>query len=192
MSGMSIKERLVRFRSFWIFPSLALFLIYVAFRNDTDNLRNMFWLFPLGIFAWTLIEYGLHRFVFHIDLSNPRVRDLINGTHVNHHLAPRDPDRLLVKTGYGMGVSALIFVNLWAVFGRFDFAVGMLSGIWAGFLYYEFVHYTAHLTSTTRGLMGRQRRAHFYHHFTNNGRCFGVTSPLWDYVFRTQLPRQRR
>ena len=35
-----------------------------------------------------------------------------------------------------------------------------------------------------------KRRTHFYHHFTNNKRCFGVTSPLWDYVFGTTASRR--
>jgi sterol desaturase/sphingolipid hydroxylase (fatty acid hydroxylase superfamily) len=189
---MSIKERLYRFRSFWFFPLLGIGLLYLTFRDEPRNLLHLFWLFPLGVLAWTLIEYGLHRFAFHVHVTNPKLRELINGSHMNHHRAPRDKDRLFVHVNYGLLISALIFGGLYAIFGRSDWVIGMICGIWAGFLYYESVHYRSHVTAATRGLIGRQRRAHFYHHFTDNTRCFGVTSPLWDYVFRTQLPQPRR
>ena len=185
---MSLKERLFRFRSFWIFPLLSILLLYFAFRDQPGNLPSLFWLFPSGLFAWTLIEYGLHRFVFHIGVRNRVLREIVNASHLRHHSAPRDPDTLLVRTAYGSVISALIFGGLYLTLGRFDSAVGMLSGIWAGFLYYESVHYRVHLTASNTGIISRQRRAHFHHHFTNDRRCFGVTSPLWDYVFGTRLP----
>jgi 4-hydroxysphinganine ceramide fatty acyl 2-hydroxylase len=68
-------------------------------------------------------------------------------------------------------------------------AAGVLVGVWAGFLYYESVHYRVHFNLSGSGFIARQRRTHFYHHFTNNRVCFGVTSPLWDYVFGTALRR---
>ncbi len=189
---MSLRERLYRFRSFWVFPLAAMGLIYVAFRGDPGSLKNFLWLFPMGLAAWTLIEYGLHRFVFHITCRSPRLSEILNASHIEHHRAPRNPDRLFVHLNYSLVISTLLFGGLYAAFGRMDFSAGMLCGIWAGFLYYEAVHYRSHLTSAATGLIGRQRRAHFYHHFTNNARCFGVTTPLWDFVFRTQLPRAGR
>jgi sterol desaturase/sphingolipid hydroxylase (fatty acid hydroxylase superfamily) len=67
--------------------------------------------------------------------------------------------------------------------------MGALSGVWAGFLYYEAVHYRVHLTRGQGRFIGRQRRAHFHHHFRAPDRCFGVTTPLWDYVFGTRRAR---
>ena len=175
-----------RFRSFWIFPLLAIGLIYAAFRSHPADIRNLFWLFPLGLVAWSLLEYVLHRFVFHINCRNARLSEIINASHVQHHMAPRNPDKLFVHLHYSLAISTLIFGGLYAAFGRMDFSTGMLCGIWTGFLYYESVHYRSHLASAATGFIGRQRRAHFYHHFTNGNCCFGVTSPLWDFVFRTQ------
>ena len=36
------------------------------------------------------------------------------------------------------------------------------------------------------------RRYHYRHHFQQSSRGFGVTSPLWDRVFRTSPLRRRR
>ena len=192
---MTLKERLYRFRSFWVFPLFAVFLLNFTFRAEPQSRwGDLVWLFPLGLLVWSLLEYGLHRFVFHIrfEVRNPKIRETVNASHLSHHAAPRDPDKLLVHTSYGFVVSALLFGMAYIVFGNLFSASGLLTGVWAGFLYYEAVHYRVHLTTSATGLLGSQRRAHFYHHFTNNKRCFGVTSPLWDYVFRTELPRPRR
>jgi len=143
---------------------------------------------------WSLLEYGLHRFVFHIrfEVRNQKLKEIVNASHLSHHAAPRDPRKLLVRTSYGLAVSGLLFALLYIASGSVYSTVGLLAGIWGGFLYYESVHYRVHLTSSASGLLAWQRRAHFYHHFTNNERCFGVTSRLWDHVFRTQLPGPQR
>ena len=154
--------------------------------------RDLVWLFPLGLLSWSLIEYGLHRFVFHLDISNSRLRRLVNSSHIEHHIEPRNATHLLVTTGYGMGVSTLLYGLALAATQNWFQAAGILSGVWAGFLYYEFVHYRVHLTLGNSPLMAYQRRAHFHHHFRDSASCFGVTTPLWDYVFRTTRGRLNR
>ena len=185
---MSLGERLYRFRSFWIFPLLAIALIYTTAHAELEHQNiELIWLLPIGIFCWTLLEYGLHRFVFHLHLNwrSPGFRDFMNASHVGHHHAPRDPDKLHVHPTFGLFVSALLFVLIFALTRSLFTTSGVLSGIWAGFLYYESVHYRVHLTSSPAGLIAGQRRFHFHHHFVNARQCFGVTSPLWDYVFGT-------
>ena len=185
---MSFKERLVRFRSFWIFPILGGVLLYVTSGGqEPGRWKELFWLVPAGIFIWTLLEYALHRFLFHIQipLPNPHLREFVNASHMSHHASPRDPSKVLVHPLYGVIVSAILYSILLALFRDAFSAAGTMAGIWAGVLYYETVHYRVHFSLSESGFVGRQRRAHFYHHFTNNKRCFGVTSPLWDYVFGT-------
>jgi sterol desaturase/sphingolipid hydroxylase (fatty acid hydroxylase superfamily) len=188
---MSLKERLYRFRSFWIFPLIAIVLLTVTARTDPQSrLSKLLWLIPLGMLIWTLLEYGLHRFLFHmrVALPNPVLRDLVNGTHMDHHASPRDPNKVLVKPGYGVAVSAILYGLTYMVSGSPFSAAGIMTGIWLGFLYYEAVHYRVHFSLSATGLVAKQRRTHFHHHFTNNKQCFGVTSPLWDHVFGTTRP----
>src|SRR2546425_10971718 len=178
---MTVKERLFRFRSFWIFPGLGVALLYLTSRGGQQGrLNDLFWMLPIGILVWTLLEYGLHRFVFHIQLPlrNPRLREIVNASHLAHHASPRDPNRLLVRPTYGLVVSGILYLLLFAAFGSAFSATGIIVGTWAGFLYYEAVHYRVHFSLAGSGLIDRQRRRHFYHHFTNNKRYFGVTSPL--------------
>ena len=182
---MRLSERLIHFRSFWIFPLLAFLLLYLTGRDAPA--RDLFWLIPVGILIWTLLEYGLHRFVFHIQipLRNLRLREFVNASHLSHHASPRDPNKILVHPLYGFVISVILYGLLFAIFRNAFFVSGIMTGIWAGFLYYEAVHYRVHCSLSPSGFIARQRQGHFYHQFTNNKRCFGVTSPLWDYVFGT-------
>ena len=183
---MSWKEGLIRFRSFWMFPALAVAaLVWTRRYEAASRSRDLLWLIPLGALAWTLIEYGLHRFLFHVNIPGAGIRRIVNSSHLEHHEDPRDAARILVQTAYALAVSAVVAGAVAAMCRDLFSTAGILAGIWAGFLYYESVHYRVHVTSANGPLVTRQRRAHFYHHFHDAGRCFGVTTPLWDYVFGT-------
>jgi sterol desaturase/sphingolipid hydroxylase (fatty acid hydroxylase superfamily) len=188
---MNMKERLYRFRSFWIFPVFALALLYATSRHEPqERLRAFYWLFPLGLLLWTILEYTLHRFAFHIQLPirNRKLREFLNASHLGHHAAPRDPTKVLVHPSFAIVVSAVLYGLIYAIAGNPFSAAAIMAGIWTGFLYYEAVHYRVHFSLSASGVVAWQRRAHFYHHFTNNKKCFGVTSGFWDYVFGTRRP----
>src|SRR5437879_4407417 len=115
--AMSLKERLVRFRSFWVFPILGILLLYWTSRHEqSGRFSDLFWLVPTGILIWTLLEYGLHRFVFHIQfpVPNPRLREVVNASHMGHHASPRDPSKVLVHPLYGLVVSSILYAFLFA------------------------------------------------------------------------------
>lgn len=135
--------------------------------------------FLLGIVFWTLLEYVLHRFVFH------RFRGILGSFHHEHHRAPRNLQYLFVRLPFSIGSSMLLIAVIWGLTGNIVQTLQGMSGIWAGYLYYESVHYRVHFSPADGGWIGRQRRAHFRHHFHNSRKWFGVTTPLWDYVFRT-------
>jgi 4-hydroxysphinganine ceramide fatty acyl 2-hydroxylase len=190
---MSFKEELYRFRSFLIFPVIAFVLLWVSMDAEPSRRPSeLLWILPIGILTWTLLEYCLHRFIFHIQvpLRDPRLREIVNASHLAHHASPRDRGKVLVRPGYGLVVSSILYGLIYLLTRSVFLTSGLVAGVWAGFLYYEAVHYRVHFSLSGSGFIARQRRTHFYHHFTNNKRCFGVTSPLWDYVFGTTLPRE--
>ena len=190
---MSWKEELFRFRSFWIFPVIAFVLVWISMDAEPSHRPSeLLWILPIGILTWTLLEYCLHRFIFHIQvpLRDPRLREYVNASHLAHHASPRDRGKVLVRPGYGLVISSLLYGLIYLLTRSVFLTSGLVAGVWAGFLYYEAVHYRVHFSLSGSGFIAQQRRAHFYHHFTNNKRCFGVTSPLWDYVFGTTLPRE--
>ena len=183
--AMTLREGVIRFSSFWIYPGLSIAAISVTFRKSYGSLLDLLWLIPVGVLGWTILEYGLHRFVFHREIHNAFLRSLLNATHFQHHDLPRDREYILVQLPYALVISALLAGGIALVCRNLFWTAGILSGVWAGFLYYEAVHYRVHATSSNGWLLARQRHAHFYHHYHDSKRCFGVTTPLWDYVFGT-------
>ena len=165
---------------------LSVFLLALTPRLDAGaRLGDLVWLYPIGVLMWTLIEYLLHRYVFHGEFSHPRIRRLVYSSHSQHHETPRNAEHILVRTLNGLVVSGLLYGIAMALTGRLFWTAGIMSGVWTGFLYYEYVHYSVHFTNGNSLLLAKQRRAHFHHHFTNPGVCFGVTTPIWDHVFGT-------
>lgn len=135
----------------------------------------------VGALAWTLAEYVLHRF----DMHGRSTRGATAREHRTHH-ATLDVPALTAGTWVGAGLVALAF----AIGGRPAVAVGWM----AAYVGYELVHRRIHM----RPAPGREARAvepsryrrwvtaqHMHHHLTHAGANFGVTSPLWDVVFRT-------
>jgi len=181
-----MKERALRFSSFWVFPLLSIALLTLSYRGQphrfiADFAESLF----IGLAFWTLLEYLFHRFLLHAEFHNTALRALVNVSHARHHAAPRDRDQILVKAPFALVTSALIYALLFAITRDWFETSAIMSGIWLGFLYYEAVHYRVHISLAHSNLLQRQRRAHFHHHFSDSQKCFGVTTPMWDYVFGT-------
>ena len=134
--------------------------------------------FAAGIGLWTLLEYVLHRWVFHR-------APLIAPMHDAHHRSPR----ALLGTPTWLSLPLMwlvIFVPTW-YFSSFTTASGLTAGVMAGFVWYGILHHAAH--------HGRPRliatrlspcvRRHARHHYSKRPVNFGVTIALWDHVFGT-------
>jgi dihydroceramide fatty acyl 2-hydroxylase len=147
-------------------------------------------LFCAGLFLWTLTEYWLHRLLFHWE---PKIRGgdrfhfIIHGVHHDH---PNDAMRLVMPPAASIPL-ALAFFGLYVLVFGTPHAYPIFAGLIAGYLTYDYTHYHVH-HHTPRTTFGKKlREQHMRHHFQDHRYGFGVSSPLWDVVFRT-LPRNRR
>jgi dihydroceramide fatty acyl 2-hydroxylase len=143
-----------------------------------------------GLLLWTLSEYWLHRKVFHWDPDHPlghRLHFIIHGVHHDH---PNDRLRLVMPPGASIPLAALFFAVFWLVFGL-PTAYPLFAGFLVGYLAYDYTHYYLHHFVPKSNLGKRLREQHMRHHFQDHRYGFGVSTPLWDVVFRT-LPRTRR
>jgi sterol desaturase/sphingolipid hydroxylase (fatty acid hydroxylase superfamily) len=59
-------------------------------------------------------------------------------------------------------------------------------GFAAGYVAYDMTHYYLHHFHPRSAYIKRLKRHHMDHHFKDHSRLFGVSSRLWDFVFRTQ------
>ncbi|KAJ6491437.1 oxidoreductase [Mycena vitilis] len=144
--------------------------------------------FFTGNVIWTILEYTLHRFLFHIDdlLPDRPVFILLHFTmHGVHHYLPMDRLRLVMPPPLFIALQAPF---TWLAHRLFPAAVAnaIIAGAFAFYILYDVMHYALHHTNLP-AYMREQKRYHLAHHYKNFELGFGVTSKFWDVVFNTQL-----
>jgi len=148
-------------------------------------------LFLLGILGWTLLEYLLHRFLFHFEPAEHKEwqRDTSFLIHGIHHDYPYDRDRLVMPPTVTAILAAIVWFPVQALFGP-HLHRPFFAGLVAGYVIYDLTHYYLH-HAVPRTAFGKWlRKYHLVHHFQTPDVRYGITSPLWDFVFRT-YPRDR-
>ena len=138
-----------------------------------------------GLATWTLLEYLLHRFVFH----ERRLGKRASAGHLEHHA--RIDWFVPWSTKLAMAVVVLGALSLVTV-PLAGLAVGfwLSAGIVAGWLAYEALHRAIHVLPPRTAYGRWARRHHLHHHFVDPASNHGVSSPVWDVVFRTHSPVQ--
>ena len=147
-------------------------------------------LIALGLLIWTLTEYWLHRLLFHWEprfRGGDRLHFIIHGVHHDH---PNDKLRLVMPPAVSIPLAALFFLAFTAIGGT-PGAYPAFAGFLLGYLAYDYTHYYLHHAVPKTKVGKRLREQHMRHHFQDHRFGFGVSTPLWDAVFRT-LPRRRR
>lgn len=142
-----------------------------------------------GLAIWTLLEYWLHRLVFHWEPDHAigsRVHFVIHGIHHDH---PNDRLRLVMPPAASVPLAALFLGLLVLVFGT-PAAFPLFAGLMAGYLAYDYIHYHLHHHTPRTQLGKRLREHHMRHHFQDHRYGYGVSSPMWDVFFRTDSRRR--
>jgi sterol desaturase/sphingolipid hydroxylase (fatty acid hydroxylase superfamily) len=149
--------------------------------------------FVSGLFIWTFAEYILHRFVFHFPAKNPWQEKLTFLFHGIHHEQPRVKTRLVMPPVVSIPLAAIFYGLFFLVFGFVLMVPQWVAPIFAGFilgyLAYDVLHYGTHHFPIKRGYLRMVRQHHMHHHFQTPDKRYGVSSPLWDYVFGT-MPKE--
>jgi len=149
--------------------------------------------FVVGLFVWTFLEYIVHRFIFHFRPRTPwqeRVSFMFHGVH---HAQPMCKTRLVMPpvvsiTG-GLILYGVLYVLIGILLNAPHWMYALLSGIAAGYLTYDMLHYSTHHFKIKWNVWQFLRQHHMRHHAQTPDMRFGVSSPLWDYVFGT-MPAQ--
>lgn len=140
--------------AFWI-PVIA----YLAwpFARDSGIVLTLA-LIGVGIFLWTLAEYSIHRFLFHLDDALPNIRPLLLVhflLHGIHHKVPMDRYRLVMPPALGVVLAWGLYAFFRAVFFAFplDAYHAAFAGGLIGYVTYDMIHYAEHHTvfSKVRG-----------------------------------------
>src|SRR5262245_27867719 len=88
-------------RTHFIFPvvfyyTVALACLVVSFLNEEISFVRVIWMFPLGMIMFSLVEYFIHRFLFHFNATTDQQVQFQYNIHGVHHEFPRDKDRLVM------------------------------------------------------------------------------------------------
>jgi len=168
-------------------PVIAAMLVLGA--DQGQGAGELVLLVLAGLAFWTLTEYWLHRKLFHWEPDNAigrRMHFIIHGVHHDH---PNDKMRLVMPPGASIPLAALFFGLFYLVFGL-PTALPVFAGFLLGYLFYDYTHYYLHHAVPKSDFGKRLRQHHMRHHFQDHRFGFGVSTPFWDMVFRTQ-PRNR-
>jgi 4-hydroxysphinganine ceramide fatty acyl 2-hydroxylase len=160
------------------------FMLHLATGPRGLSIGAVTGLFLLGLFLWSLVEYGMHRWVFHYQPASGWGKQLHFLLHGVHHDYPQDAKRLVMPPVVSIPLALIFYGIFLGIFGRL--APAAFAGLIFGYLCYDMIHYAAHHFSMKRGVGLWLKQYHMRHHYKDDHAGYGVSSPLWDYVFRTR------
>jgi len=185
-------------------PVITVMFVMATRAGQTPG--QMALLFLGGALFWSLLEYVIHRFVFHPPQWVEEETRAVTGSlepgaavipalptwrhkfyflvHGVHHDYPNDSRRLVMPPSVSIPLAVVFYV-------LFTWAIGPLTpaafaGLVGGYLVYDTTHYLTHHSAGKTALGRYQKKRHFRHHYYDSTRNFGVSSPLWDLIWGTQ------
>lgn len=168
----------------YFYTALVVCLITITRSKDFFWQQNVFFI-SIGVLSWTLIEYVLHRFIFHYSASSAFGKKLLYAAHLSHHETPRATNRLFSSLILSLPIATAYLLLAWIVTGSLHAAALLFAGLTAGYLCYEWLHFQAHHRRPRLRLFRYLRKYHLLHHYQTPELRFGVTSPLFDVLMGT-------
>src|SRR5688572_1036234 len=86
-----------QFTPFYFYTVLSLGLGAVALTSETRSVTGILFFILTGVLTWGLIEYCLHRIVFHFDARTEKGRNFVYAMHLSHHENPKSKDDLFTS-----------------------------------------------------------------------------------------------
>lgn len=139
-------------------------------------------LFFSGLLFWSLFEYIMHRYLFHMIVESPGAKRFVYTMHGVHHEYPRDKERLFMPPVPSLIVASIIFGGMYYLMSWN--ALAFFPGFLFGYIAYGSMHYAIHAFAPPKFLKALWRNHHL-HHYKAPDKGFGVSSVIWDVVFRT-------
>ncbi|NNF02604.1 MAG: fatty acid hydroxylase [Bacteroidia bacterium] len=167
--------------------SLIIILYFILVNGFSFGLTMLYFLG--GLIVFSLTEYFAHRYLFHLKANTPRKEKLQYMLHGVHHEYPKDKGRLAMPPLVSITLAILFLTFYNSIMGHPGFIFG--SGFMSGYASYLMVHYIVHAWKPPKNFFKILWINHAIHHYQNPNVAFGVSSPLWDVIFRT-LPKKKK
>ncbi len=155
---------------FYLIPVYAAVALWGIVHFSTPALFLLTY-FGAGVFAWTFVEYVLHRFAFH---------KFFRREHFAHH---RFPTKWIGVAPWFTGSFFIVTYLAWTKTFGAGIGGALFIGFCAGYYAYIAIHLLIH--HTDNGFVAGLRCRHELHHATGVEKNFGVSTNLWDHIFGT-------
>jgi dihydroceramide fatty acyl 2-hydroxylase len=154
---------------FVIYVPTGLFAFgYALYTGLTTPLLSLACL-PVGWFTWQLMEYFIHKNMFHWEAMGP-----IERTHAYHHKYPDDDTRLVMPVTVSLALIAIITTGLYFLAAP-SLTIPFFIGLLFGYLWYDFIHWSTHHRTPLTDWGRIQRAHHMAHHFADDQKNYGIS-----------------
>lgn len=167
---------------------LAMLLLSIFYYNISA--LNITILSIGGVAAWTLAEYLLHRFIFHYNAKSEFGKKIHFIFHGVHHDYPSDSKRLVMPPSVSMPLAVLFFFVFRLIFGE-ALMMPFFAGFILGYLFYDITHYAIHHFNMHSDFWLKIKNHHMKHHYQDEYKGYGVSSPFWDVIFGTNFLKKK-
>ena len=170
-------------------PVILVFMYLSLFTYQVSVINNLV-LFIGGIAAWTFAEYILHRFIFHYKAKSEFGKKIHFIFHGVHHDYPSDSKRLVMPPSVSIPLALLFFFIFRLIFGPY-LMLPFFSGFILGYLFYDITHYAIHHFNMHSKVWLAIKNHHMLHHYQDEYKGYGVSTPIWDLVFGTTFGKKK-
>src|SRR6266513_4392593 len=124
-------------------------MLYIPLSQRQLSIWAVGALFLLGILLWTLLEYLIHRYIFHYEPKTRVGQRLHYVIHGVHHDYPNDARRLVMPPSISVPLAFLFYGIFLLIFARV--APAVFAGLVFGYVCYDMLHYATHHFAMKRG-----------------------------------------
>ncbi|MEZ4930520.1 MAG: sterol desaturase family protein [Saprospiraceae bacterium] len=168
----------------FIYVPVVGYFLYLSFADPALAIWEIPALYVGGIFAWSIAEYFLHRYVFHYHPTSEwgqRIHFIVHGVH---HDYPNDSKRLVMPPSVSIPLAFLFYFGYEALMGA-SLTSPFFAGFVTGYLVYDMMHYAIHHANWDNKWFMNIKAHHLKHHFKDPDKGYGVSSTLWDKIVGT-------
>lgn len=172
-----------------IFSTFATALLYWSVTHTSLTVLQTVGMFFLGVISFSWVEYNVHRHVFHMATYTKLRAKIQYVAHGVHHEFPKDKDRLAMPPLLSVTIATILLLLFRLILG--DLVFSFLPGFLVGYSAYVSIHYIVHAYQPPNNFFKMLWINHSMHHYKDGDIIFGVSSPLWDYIYGTMKDHKR-
>ncbi len=172
-----------------LYVPLVSYFLYQAFTVAALSVAAIIPLFLLGVLVWTLVEYVIHRFVFHYHPQSDIGKYVFHLAHGVHHDYPNDSRRLVMPPVVSIPLAFIFYGIFRPLLGEINM-LPFYPGFVFGYICYDMIHYATHHAPMKSKVAQFLKHHHIRHHYKDDHLGFGVSSPLWDVIFSTTFEKK--